>query len=158
MKNLIILMLTALAVGLGSCSRLKCRNMDCGNGTCEKGECICDDGYEGASCQDLSRDKYLGIYTGTEECSVQGTSTVSVVVDEGYNDLSILFENLFNTNSEIQATMSGSSFTIPLQTNYAGNVIFNVVGSGHFSGNQLVVNYTVEEDGESESCSVTLSR
>ena len=63
MKKSLFILLSIFTVFM-SCSD-PCDDVDCGaNGTCDDGTCLCEDGYEGTSCETEIRAKYLGTYSG----------------------------------------------------------------------------------------------
>lgn len=151
-----LLAIVTLATSVTSCSQLKCRNTECENGECVDGSCECDAGWEGDMCDKLVRAKFLGIYSGTEECDIE--NDLAVVVTDGVLDHEINLQNLFANNSTIEASVYDNTIKIGIQTNYFGDAVFNISGNGVLSGNTITLNYTVEEDGEFQSCSAVLTK
>ncbi|XZF15277.1 calcium-binding EGF-like domain-containing protein [Chitinophagaceae bacterium MMS25-I14] len=47
-----------------SCTDLKCKN----GGSCADGYCRCPTGYEGAECETMVTDRFVGRYYGTTRC------------------------------------------------------------------------------------------
>jgi hypothetical protein len=53
-----------------SCERNVCDNITCFNGgSCNVGACRCPIGWEGPQCQDESRQRYIGVYSGYSTCN-----------------------------------------------------------------------------------------
>ena len=56
----------------GKCTVISCNGIDCVNGTCNARVCQCDPGYEldtTGKCTVISRDRFLGAYEVSEDCS-----------------------------------------------------------------------------------------
>jgi len=52
-----------------ACEKNVCDGVYCQNGAaCNSGVCNCPTGYEGAQCEIVSRDRYLGGYAGSTTC------------------------------------------------------------------------------------------
>jgi len=72
-----------------ACEKDGCVNVSCQNGgSCAAGVCRCPSGYEGTSCETLSRVRYLGIYGGYTTCNGAGLVIDSVYIYQGNGDLS----------------------------------------------------------------------
>ena len=147
-----ILTLSAFcAVLYTSCSKDACKGVTCSNGgTCTGGNCACPTGYEGTSCQTLSRDKFVGTYIGTEICNV-GTDNYSITLASNSNALELTYTNLYNQGFTATCTMAATdSFT------FAGSqsgATFS--GSGRLATNTITVHYTIVNATLSNSCVFT---
>jgi hypothetical protein len=140
MKNLkTILTATALTLGLftvtfTACTPDPCKNVVCSNGgTCDaNGACVCPAGFEGTTCATLSRDKFIGVFNGTETCTI-GTDAYAI----NQSTVTAL------------ASANGNAFTIPSQTVAAG---VTGSGSGTISGNNITVTYTITDGTLTNTC------
>lgn len=57
------------AIFLSSCTQDPCNDLNCQNGaSCSDGHCVCAPGYEGAECDLLTADKFVGKYEGSLRC------------------------------------------------------------------------------------------
>ncbi len=151
MKNLkTILTATALTLGLftvtfTACTPDPCKDVVCQNGgTCDaNGNCACPAGYEGTTCATLSRDKFIGVFNGSETCTV-GTDTYAVTCTANSDNTKFNIQNLYNQSTILAiASADGNSFTIPSQTVAAG---VTGVGSGTISGNNITITYTLTDN------------
>ena len=115
MKNLKSLFLASfLTIGLfstvvfTSCDPDPCKDIICANGgTCTDGNCTCPSGYEGTLCETLSRDKFIGVFSGTETCTV-GTDAYSITVTANSDKVKFNIQNLYNQSFTAIATRAGN--------------------------------------------------
>ncbi len=143
------------AVLYTSCGKDACKDVTCKNGgTCSGGNCTCPTGYEGTDCGTLSRAKFVGVYPGTESCTI-GTDSYSITLAAASNDLMLTYTNLYNQAITATCNMVATdSFTFSgSQAVGAGNVIFS--GSGRLVTNTLTVHYTVNDGVTTNSCVFT---
>jgi len=137
-----------------------CFNVVCLNGgTCVSGTCVCDTGYEGVDCGTESRAKFFGVYTVSDSCTITGNSAYTVNISAGTQIDQVLISNFWGAFAHaVEATVSGSSITIPSQEPDSDN--FFVQGSGTISGNVLTMNYTVTDQtsGLSDGCTATWTK
>jgi hypothetical protein len=121
-----------ISVGYVACNRDKCKTLVCANGgICNLGTCICPSGYEGAQCETVSRNKFLGIWSVFEKGSIsnaaQYTVTISAFDDPGNTDPSNVmihpFYNYFKTN--VKAYVVRDTMFIPNQE-YEGKLLFGI--------------------------------
>lgn len=110
-----------------SCNRDKCKTVVCAyNGVCNQGACTCQSGYEGSSCETITRNKYLGNWTVYEKGSTSNAAQyqVSIVAADKITDVAIInFNNYFTV--PIKGTVKGDSIIIPNQQ-YDGKVLFGI--------------------------------
>lgn len=131
-----------------------CNNLSCGaNGTLNQANgacnCICDAGYEGASCNVLSRDKFLGSYSVNDACSASGSGVYSVTISANAGAINqVRISNFWNAFiSPVVASVVENDLTIaPQEPDGDG---FFVSGSGVISSSGgtsvLTISYTVED-------------
>jgi hypothetical protein len=158
------------AFAVSSCNTDPCKDVVCGDaGTCNDGTCLCGPnaevgtdgacacsaGYEAADgglCV-LPREKFIGLYDVTEDCSVSAAFIYPVTVSANSDDTKINlvgFWGLFtDTANPVVASINadGLSFDIPTQnfpSSFAG-VSFTVVGSGtiDLTSGDITVSYSV---------------
>jgi EGF-like domain len=121
------------------------------NGSCLDGACQCPSGFEGKTCETLSRDKFIGVFVGNETCTV-GTDAYAITTSANSDKTKFNIQNLYNQSNILAiAGATGSTFTIPSQT-AATDV--NVTGSGSITGNSITVTYTIKtiSTGISNTC------
>jgi hypothetical protein len=127
------------AITYTSCTKDECQDVVCQNGgTCDAGVCSCPTGYEGTNCETKSRDKFVGVYTGTEACTV-GTDNYSITLAANSDALKLTYTNLYN--DAITATCSmvaKDSFSF---NGTQGGATFS--GTGKLVTNTLTVRYTL---------------
>lgn len=102
MKYLKLLMAMTIILGIVTFQACKddegmvplCDRIECYNGaTCKDGRCRCELGYEGNTCEELTRDKYLGDYYLAASCDDgEGYSTDASVRGFGADDLGIVVD------------------------------------------------------------------
>ena len=140
------------AVTYTSCSEEKCKPVVCANGsTCVDGSCICPSGYEGARCETVNRDRYMGIWNVVEDGSVSAPAeyTVAVEAGNGITDLVIRnFNNYFSDN--VNARVKGDTIYIDPQT-IAGQTVQGIgyIADDRFYGKngRLTLRYHVQTSG-----------
>ena len=97
---------------LFSCSN-PCDDVDCGaNGACDEitGECICDDWYEGTTCEISLRDKFINTWASTVPCTFNNVSDPTWTITPGVaaNALVIRSDKFFS-GFIIEATMTDAN-------------------------------------------------
>lgn len=139
----------------------RCKRLDCGSrGSCDKGVCTCNTGYEADAegrCELLQRDKFLGMYSGSDQCS-GSTETYFCTLSEDADPLRLRLSNLYGlADNEVYALVQGSDLQIPAQTTAAG---FSIEGSGTLTGNLLQIQYTIVRlsDNASDQCQLQLQK
>lgn len=159
MKNLkSILFASFVTIGVfstvvfSSCDPDPCKDIVCANGgTCTDGTCACPAGYEGTLCETLSRDKFIGVYNGTETCTV-GSDTYAITITANSDKIKFNIQNLYNQSFTAIASASNNTFSIPNQTVGAG---VTAVGSGNIVGNTITITYTINDGTLSNTCTFT---
>jgi len=155
MKSLRQIVLSALltiglfsAVTYTACKKGGCTT-DCKNGgSCYNNACSCPTGFEGAFCQTASRDKFIGVFTGTDSCS-NGYSSYQVTLTALSDSLRFNIANI-NGNSAYAAT---ATITAPNAFSFAGSSFgSNYSGTGKLSNDSLILSYHVQFDTTSYSC------
>lgn len=161
-----------------ACESVNCQNNGtCVDGTCEcpigfvgpncqcpsnstynsaANTCDCIAGYEGSDCNTEERLKFLGVYLSSSEvCTLTGTApNYQITVTSAASGISnVVINNLYiaNSTSVLQATVSGSTITIPFQT--IGT--FTIQGSGTFLQTNLDLTFTVNDGMVTETCNST---
>ncbi|MBX7107720.1 MAG: calcium-binding EGF-like domain-containing protein [Chitinophagales bacterium] len=143
-----LLMLTASILLLASCAD-KCKKIICYNGAiCVDGICGCTPGFEGDDCSLEVREKFLGTYNVSDNCSVTGNAHYTVNMSAV--DTSVTRVAIANFNGDfgnlVIAVISGDNIEIPIQSpDYDGR---SVSGAGIFSsGSTIIWNYTIVSSG-----------
>jgi hypothetical protein len=100
-------------------------------------------------CNTCARDKFLGTYTVSKGCTLLGISPGDFSnVTAGSADNAIVIDG------DINATVSGSSFTIIKQT--ISGVVLS--GSGSLSGKVMTMTLTLTQGTSSSSCTLTFDK
>lgn len=122
------------ATTLTSCETDKCKAVVCANGAnCETdGSCTCPVGFEGERCETVSRDKFKGVWTVTEDGSSSSGARYAVSVENNNTDVTkVLIRNFNNQNNAvIEALIVKDSIFIPSQTYTVGLLTKTVEGKG----------------------------
>ncbi len=143
-KFVLNLVLITSLLFLLSCTD-KCKEVICQNeGVCDNGNCACEFLYEGMSCELEIRENYLGTYAGTLTLD-NGTSTSSINTTLPIQKDGQPADKLISGLGNFTITEK-DKFDIPFQETdliTSGNVS-TLEGSGSFSGNQVVINFTVK--------------
>ncbi len=137
----IIKLLGILTIGLISlqaCQEKVCDNVVCANdGLCEGGSCTCIEGYEGVRCETMSRQKFLGTYSVTEDGTISQPSVYGANIHANtasnarLNEVRLKgFYNYFA--DEVVAQCKGDSLVIPEQ-NLSGGYSTRGYGIFHSS-------------------------
>ena len=148
-----------------SCTSDPCKDVTCENAgvATEDGEncsCVCAAGYEGTSCETLSRVKFLSSYSVSDACSASGAVTYSVTISaSSTEETKVLISNFWdNFTNPVVASVDGNAITIASQT--PDNDGFAVSGNGTINGNVITLNYSVVDNsnGDSDVCNGTFTK
>lgn len=131
-----------------SCNKDECKDVVCLNGgNCVSGTCQCPTGYEGSTCEVLTRDKFIGTYVGTETCSI-GSDNYTMTVTTNSNNIMITLTNLYNQGFTALGTVSGANtFTL---SGSQGTTSYT--GTGTLNGNQITVQYSITSPIANNTC------
>lgn len=138
------------AVTYSSCNNDKCKAIACAyDGVCKDGACVCKSGYEGAQCETITRDKYIGVWTVFETGTVTTSNQYNLTFKYGVGPTDMLITNFYNhISSSVSARVKGDSLFIPQQVveNY------EIKGSGvldreafYAKHGVLTVRYTIKD-------------
>ncbi len=127
-----------LSMVFTSCTEDKCKDVVCENGglcNVDDGTCDCPAGYEGESCESLSKTKFIKNWnaTDTETGSTTPLVYTCLIADGATIDdviVSADFSDSYFTNT-ISATVTGNTITIPNQQ--PDNDGYSVTGSGTYN-------------------------
>jgi hypothetical protein len=156
--SVIITVLVFSVVGYTGCKKDKCKDVSCKNGgSCAEGKCVCPFAYEGAACEKLTREKFIGTWDGTEECTSGGFTLVSVITalpDPG----SVLLSNPggYGTSETITGVVSGNNKLLFTNQPLSDGTIID--GNMVSSGSVVIFSYTHTDSSSVDSCSGTYSR
>jgi len=130
----------------------------CANGgNCINDTCRCAIGYEGLTCETLSRAKFNGTWLVTENGSLTGSRKYPVTIESNYSyppDPTKVNIINFYSFSDIIANINGDSIFIPLQYFYntinydidmvkGAGYIHSELTTGNFSG--ITIRYAVTD-------------
>ena len=109
----------------------KCKSVACHyGGACDSnsGKCICLPGYEGANCETVSRDKFLGSWNVSEKGSVTQATHYMISIQKSTQITDIVIENFYNYFfTPIKGYVTGDTLYI-LTQQYEGK---QVLGTGY---------------------------
>jgi hypothetical protein len=144
------------AVVYTSCKKDACKDVTClHGGVCSDGNCInCNVGYEGTNCATLSKDKFVGTYTGSEICTV-GTDNYSVTLSSASDDLVLTYTNLYNESITATCTITSTSTFSFSGTQVVGGTPVTFTGTGTLSSSNLTVTYTITNSSTTNTCTFT---
>ena len=146
------LLLLVLIVPLQSCD--KCRNLDCQNGgECVDGRCECPDGYQGETCQQQERDKFIADFEGQEMCLYTNNPPL-VSIASGTEVTEITITGLYRYTTAVRAIVDDATFIIPHQ-DFGASTIH---GSGSLSSTTLTINYAITGNGNYDECEVVAEK
>lgn len=133
-----------------------CANVVCQNGgTCNNGTCSCPTGYEGTNCETLSRAKFIGIYSGSETCTV-GSDTYMMTAIAHTDNSKFTLTNLYNITGslDVVCTITGTN-TFSFSGSNTSLGVNSYSGTGTINNNQLTVTYTLTGTGGTNTCTYT---
>jgi hypothetical protein len=146
MKKIILFFTLSLGLTLSSCGDT-CKDIMCGDNTiCEEGVCNCLPDFEknnkGICVSTLvsDRDKFVGNWNVTENCSFFGDTFNSFITKHLSIDDQLIISNLSERYTVYAIMISSSEFEIPFQI--SGNT--SIIGSGSYVGSTMIVDYTIE--------------
>ncbi len=145
-----------------SCNPDECKDVVCANGgTCNDtdGSCACATGWEGTTCTERTRDKFLGTWSGADVCDTS-TYTINLTINNSSNDVQALISNPggFGNNITITGNVSGTNQLTFTNANVGGGR--TLTGTMTLtSTNALKFEYTVVDLlGGDESCTGTYAK
>ncbi len=121
-KTIILSALGAIAafsaITYSSCNNDKCKAIACAyGGVCKDGNCVCPSGYEGAQCETITRDKYVGVWTVFEKGTVTQSNSYDVTFKYGVGMTDMQITNFYNLlKSPVSVRLKADTIYIPLQT------------------------------------------
>lgn len=145
------------AITYTSCTEDKCKAIVCAfGGTCQDGACICPSGYEGAQCETVNRDRFLGDWSVVEDGTISASADYSVIVEKGASITEVTIKNFRNYYTDnVKARVKGDTLYIDPQDVSAGGGVTNTVeGKGFLTDDlyygkhgSIVMHYQVRQPG-----------
>jgi hypothetical protein len=97
--------------------------------SCSDDDKICNVGYEGDDCKTLSRDKFLGQWQGTEQCTIGSDEYTITLSASSTSEIKLIYTNVYNQAFTATGEMTGThGFT------FSGTAA-GTSGTVNFSGN-----------------------
>ncbi|MEI8280014.1 MAG: hypothetical protein WCG87_09640 [Bacteroidota bacterium] len=150
------------AVTYTACNKDACKNVTCNNGgTCSGGNCTCVSGYEGTTCDSLTRNKYLTGGTiaswktgiGEDSCYSPG---YMMTIAPGANNDEIIINNFagYGVSSVVTGVkVSGLTFTKTGTVTVGAVTLSSISGSINSAGTQITFTYHAVDTSSSITCS-----
>lgn len=159
MKHLITLSLFCLSLFLFSCTD-PCKDIVCGdNGVCDDGTCLCDDGYEGTTCETEARAKYYGTFNGELTCPGEDPADQSLIFSAGPNVNQLLMTDAFDPELLDTLTLAGNIASSPERDfDFLGIMITIQFDFTFTSEDQVTMTLNQTVDGVPFACTGTLNR
>ncbi len=124
--------------------------------SCNKDE-ECAVGYEGKDCKDLTRDKFIGDWGGSDKCNL-GTYNVDLEIKASSSDINALIVNIggFGTQVVATGTVTGTN-TLKITNEDLGGGR-SLSGEMVFNGNNMTFTYDVDATIDPDDCIGTYTR
>lgn len=156
-----ILSLALLGFIFTSCDPRSCEDVICPvNSECYLGECLCPAGFEGANCDILSYNKYLGNYQVNESCPgspIGGNNYSASIIKSSFNDASsIIITNMLGLGLSAEAQVSGNFISIPNQNLGATQI----EGTGEYDEitQRVIIYYQYVQSGQVYQCTAYFTK
>jgi hypothetical protein len=139
-----------ISVVFTSCNPDACKDVVCNNGgVCNDGSCTCEAGYEGLTCDDLSKTKFIKSWSAVDvETPSNNQSIYTCIIADGttLNNvvISSSFADAFFTNN-INATISGNTISIASQEPDSDGYFVNGTGEYSASTGDITWTYTLTD-------------
>jgi hypothetical protein len=127
------------AITYTSCTEDKCKAIVCANGgTCKDGACICPSGYEGAQCETVNRERFLGNWNVDEDGTISANAVYPVIIEKGASITEVTLKNFRNYyTANVKARVKGDTLYIDPQDIPAGPGVTNTVEGKAFLTDHL---------------------
>ncbi|GIV23014.1 MAG: hypothetical protein N3A68_06445 [Bacteroidia bacterium] len=156
MKRLAYLLGTVILGGvvLLGCKKDPCKDVTCQNGgTCNDGKCTCSLPWEGSKCEVDAREKFVGSWSGTENCGGSVDNVAFSINKSQVEAIAIVIDN------QIRGKLTSSTtFEVPSQQVTSGGQAVTISGSGNLNGNTLTLTLTYTVGGTAVTCTYTMNR
>jgi len=129
--------------------------------SCNKDEkdTTCPLGKEGENCETLSRDKFIGIWDGTDECDSSSVEYIMTIDTSSTNTLNVLISNPSAYGDEIKVTGNLTASNVVTLTNVDVGGQRTMSGTFTVNGNTLTTEYVVTPSvGNADHCSGTFTK
>jgi len=133
-----------------SCNKDECKDVVCNNGgTCDEntGNCLCATGYEGETCSEEVRAKFVKTWTASDKNidDNENLPTYQSVIVKGTAVTEVSISNFSDDyfEKDIKATVSGTTITIPSQD--PDGDLYKVSGTGQYNtaDKKITWSYTI---------------
>ncbi len=109
-----------------SCEKNACDGVDCKNGgSCGHGLCTCPTGYEGATCETKSTERYLGVYAGYTTCNAGARviDTVTIVAgNKGILSVDVYYQSILPKVLHGYVSSNESTYSILVTNNDSSKI------------------------------------
>jgi len=128
--------------------------------SCKKDEDkTCPLGKEGDDCEILSRDKFIGIWDGTDECTSGDVSYTMTIDTSSTTTLNVIISNPSAYGDEIKVTGNLTASNVVTLTNVDVSGQRTMSGTFTVNGNTLTTDYVITPSvGEADHCTGTFTK
>jgi hypothetical protein len=156
----LVVIITIVSAVVYSCKKKDpCEGVTCpANKVCSSGTCTCPFGYEGANCDTVSAEKFIGSYRVTENCQNPAGPgyTYNTQIISSFRHSEVTITDVLGSGISINALVDGNTIYINEQT-VSG---LRIVGEGFYQpiNRTLQINYEYNFSGSSRSCTAFFQR
>lgn len=159
-----ILAVFIIFLTFNACDNRSCEEVLCGpNQVCNRGICACINGYEGANCQELSFEKYIGNFNISQSCQQGNGTFVSFgTIGSSTNQVNeLLFYNFLGLGQTaygyIFTDQSGDGNYVQFPTQNLG--ASTIAGEGYFQdfggSGRLAIDIQLTQNNQTSLCTYT---
>ncbi len=133
--TIILMLVTFSTVTYTSCKKDKCKKVSCANnGTCKDGNCICPTGYNGKTCEALTRDGYTKKYVGEGIDSEQEKYPgVVLAFSKSGDDITAMKLEIFDGTGQPMNT-----FDVKLESNTTYSIVSRTEAENTYTGSGTI--------------------
>lgn len=152
----LIILMSALSLFIFSCNDA-CDDVNCNNqGICDDGNCECDEGYEGAACENEVNTKFLGEWESLDYICTDGDlNPVEFIIEKGNSIKELLVINANSPEVRLVGNIEANKINFMPQT--ISTVTYQ--GCMTLGMDELTLDIGVElEDGSEFVCTGSASK
>jgi hypothetical protein len=158
-----IIYLAVLIFFCHSCNLSECLGVACKHGVCIHGNCNCNSGYQGKTCDTITRNTFCGNFTVTSSCFATQTYPTQINVVSNSNYTQVIVKNVGSLGIIVTANVNDSvSLSIPSQSVTKSGQTWLISGSATMVPGHRVINfqmsYVNQNNNVTQNCTETYNR